>query len=658
MSDKAIEIKNLVTLLNHYSDLYYIGKPEISDKEFDTLLEQLKTLEEETGIIYADSPTANVGSVVLGEVNKVDITDKPMLSLDKVHSAKEVETFSDGYDMIASIKCDGLSTRLIYENGELISANTRGNGYQGGDVTEHVKQFLNVPLKINKAGRYIIDGESVILQKDFEIINKNGQFKNPRNTASGSLALLDTSIVKQRRLSFIAWDVIEGGKSNSFYHYNLEEAEDLGFTVVPAAALDCTNVLTEQIDELNKDLLNRATEMGIPCDGVVWRINDIKAGAMKGQTAHHFLNAIAWKPQIEEYETYLLDIEWSMGRTGVLTPVAIFQPVEADGSTLERASLHNLSVLKATLGEYPENSQRIWVAKMNEIIPQITRAEKNNLKHEHIIVNAECSVCPICGQPTEVVESDGGVLNVVCKNPACEGKLANRIDHFFGEKGLNVKGISMKTIEKLINWGWVNGIKDVYDLEKHRSEWESKAGFGKASVEKILSAINTTGRCTKLESFISALGIPLVGKTIAKEISKYYSTWEDFREAVGGDWTILEGFGEELNKAINTFNFTEADLIAAGITFVSSGITIGENTAAALKDKIFCITGKVYTFKNRDELKADIESYGGKVVGSMSSKVNYLINNDAASSSAKNKAAQAAGIPIITEEEYIQMRGE
>ena len=341
---------------------YNTDNPIISDKEYDNLIKR-----------YGEEPS--VGAPVLDSIKKITIADKPMLSLDKVHNEKEIISFSNGYDIVASIKCDGLSVRLIYKNGILFSANTRGNGNEGADITEHIKYFTNVPLKILKTEKYIIDGEAIIYNDDFKIINKNNQFKNSRNTASGSLALLDMNIVKQRHLSFIAWDVIQGGCSSKGYYYNMEEAKNLGFTTVPMLILDATKVEQKEIANINQTLLKKSKEKGIPCDGVVWRINDTKEGNRRGQTAHHFLNAIAWKPNDETYETNLKNIEWTMGRTGVLTPVAIFDPIDIDGSTVERCSLFNLSVLKEKLGQ-PYEGQKLWVCKKNQIIPYIEKAEK------------------------------------------------------------------------------------------------------------------------------------------------------------------------------------------------------------------------------------------------------------------------------------------
>ena len=649
------KMQELINELNKASELYYNGNDSfLTDKEFDLKLEELKNLEQKKKVIYANSPTINVGAPVLNSLKKINITDKPMLSLDKVHSAEEILDFYDGYDMMAGIKCDGLSVRLIYKDTDLISANTRGNGYIGGDITEHVKHFLNVPIKIAKTGTYIIDGEAIIYDKDFEIINKNGEFKNNRNTASGSLALLDMSIVESRRLSFLAWDVIEGGSYNE-YHYNMEEAAELGFDVAPGFIIDCTSVTIDEINKVNQDVLDMAKNNGIPCDGVVWRINDIEAGKKKGQTEHHFLNAIAWKPQMEEYETELLDIEWSMGRTGVLTPIAIFKPIDIDGSTVERASLHNVSVMREVLGSYPDKNEKIWVYKANMIIPQISKANKNDVPHDHILSNGLITYCPCCGELVKIKESDGGVLNAICDNPNCSGQLINKLNHYLGTKGLDVKGISKMTLEKLINWGWIDKLFDIYTLRIYQKEWINKPGFGQASVLKILNAIDDSKKDVDLISFISALGIPLVGKAIAKEIVKYYDTWEDFRNAVGGDWTEFNGFGPEISKAINNFDYKEADLIVAMLEFKQIEVQNNVSQAAAIKDKKFCATGKLKNF-TRDSLKADIEAHGGKMVGSVTSATDYLITNDFNSTSGKTLKAKQLKIKIISEEEYLKMK--
>lgn len=647
------KIKELINELNDASSKYYNGQESpLTDAEFDAKLKELKELEQKEKIIYSNSPTIKVGAPVLSELKKVQINGKPMLSLDKVHSAQEIINFDSSDDLIASIKCDGLSVRLIYENTDLISANTRGNGVEGGDITEHVKHFLNVPLKIAKNKRYVVDGEAVILNKDFEIINKNKEFKNSRNAASGALSLLDTSLVEKRRLSFIAWDIIEGASTN-LYHYNLEEAEELGFMTVPAAALDCTKIEEEEINNINEDLLSEAKiYYGIPCDGVVWRINNQNEYNKRGRTEHHFCGAVAWKPSDEEYETTLKDIEWTMGRTGILTPVAIYNDIEIDGSICNRASLHNLSVMNETLG-IPYKGQPIKIYKANMIIPQISWARPLEIvsdKNKGYKIIDEPSHCPVCGEET-IIKDNNGVKTLWCGNPNCEGKLVNRIDHYLGKKGLDVKGISKATIEKLIDWGWINGLKDMYGLEQHSAEWKSKPGFGEASVNKILNAINAEGRHPKLESFISGIGIPLVGSTIAKEIVKICGDWNTFKFMRSGNWTIYDGFGYEMSKIINNFDYSEADEIAEMLDFKQPEVQ--SNDTSTVAGLTFVITGKLS--RKRDDIKIDIEKCGGKVTGSVSSKTNYLVCNDKNSTTGKSADAKKLGISIITEEELMKL---
>ena len=343
-----------------------------------------------------------------------------------------------------------------------------------------------------------------------------------------------------------------------------------------------------------------------------------------------------------------------MGRTGILTPVAIYDDIEIDGSICNRASLHNISVMNETLG-IPYKGQPIKIYKANMIIPQISWArhlEIVNDKDKGYKIIDEPSHCPICNKET-IIKDNNGVKTLWCGNPNCEGKLLNRIDHYLGKKGLDVKGISKATIGKLIDWGWINELRDIYKLDGYRTEWISKEGFGRASVEKILNAINDSRSGVLLQTFISALGIPLVGSTISKEIVKYYSTWKDFRDAVGGDWTAFDGFGPEISNAINKFDYTEADKIAEMLTFKQPDSSSNDESVKTAENLIFCITGKLTSglYKNRDELKSYIESIGGKVTGSVTSKTNYLICNDKNSSTSKHLKAIELNIPIISEEE-------
>lgn len=626
----------LIKELNQASEDYYnFGTSNLTDKEFDEKLEQLKKLEKEMGLVYSNSPTQKIGAPVLGSIKKVKIQGKPMLSLDKVHSMQEITDWAKGQKIVGSIKCDGLSCRLTYKNGVLISANTRGDGTIGGDITEHVKYFTNVPLHINKQDKYVIDGEAIIKLDNFEIINKNNEFKNPRNTAAGTLNLLDMSIVKQRRLSFIAWDVIEGGDYKT-YSDNIVEASQLGFEPV---------FWTFETD--NDYILLWAKKLNIPCDGVVWKYEDLTFDTTR--TDKFFNNAVAWKPANETYDTKLLDIEYTIGRTGKLTPVAVFEPVDILGSECERASLHNLSIMEQIFGTLcPNKGTPIKVFKADLIIPQVETAEKSgNGLPIPILEN-----CPICGEKL-IIKQDNDSKVLFCPNEQCEGKFLNIVDHYAGKSGLDIKGLSKATLSKLINWGWLNSLTDLYKLNMHKQEWYTKSGFGIKSVDNILNAIEASKKTT-LNKFIAALGIPLVGSKVAKDLASHFGTWNKFMEAVDNKYEFyqLQNFGIEMYKAILGYNYTEARSIA---TEYLEFETTQTETANKLSGLTFVITGKVHKVKNRDELKTIIENNGGKVTGSISKNTDYLINNDINSTSAKNVSATRLGIPILTEEEFFNL---
>lgn len=626
----------LIKELNKASEDYYnFGTSNLTDKEFDEKLEQLKKLEKETGIIYSNSPTQKVGAPVLGSIEKVKIKGRPMLSLAKVHSIEEITSWAKRQPIIGTIKCDGLSCRLTYEDGNLILANTRGDGEIGGNITEHIKYFTNVPLHINKFGRYVIDGEAIIKLNDFEIINKNNEFKNPRNTAAGTLNLLDMSVVKQRRLSFIAWDIIEGG-TYKLYSDNLIEANSLGFETV---------FQTIQID--NNLVLFQAKKLNIPCDGVVWRYDNLTFDTTR--TDKFFNNAIAWKPENETYDTKLLDIEYTIGRTGKLTPVAVFEPVDILGSECERASLHNLSIMEQIFGTLsPDKGTPIRVFKADLIIPQVKSAEGNGVGLPIPILEN----CPICGTKL-IIKQDNDSKVLFCPNEQCEGKFLNIIDHYAGKSGLDIKGLSKATLTKLMNWGWLNSLTDLYKLNMHKQEWYTKNGFGIKSVDNILNAIEASKKTT-LNKFIAALGIPLVGSKVAKDLANHFSTWDKFMEAVDNKYEFyqLPNFGIEMYKAILGYNYAEACSIAEEYLEFETAQT---ETADKLSGLTFVITGKVHKVKNRDELKTIIENNGGKVTGSVSKNTDYLINNDINSTSAKNASATRLGIPILTEEEFFNL---
>lgn len=658
-------IRGLIDELNRLTKLYDAGTPEISDEEWDNLYFRLEEMEKETGIIYPDSPTQKVIFEEVSELKKVE-HNHLMLSLAKTKDADEVQKFVSGHDWLGMFKMDGLTVSLTYENGRLTRAETRGNGIIGEDIWHNIRQISNIPRYIptkeqdkgchiyDIADKVIIDGEIVCTYDNFEEF-KN-EYKNPRNFAAGSIRLLNSAEAASRKLSFVAWDLVEG-IDEDFFFWRLEKLDDWGFTTVPRVG--DAETIEDAITQL--DFLKEWTTY--PIDGYVFKFESVEYGKSLGRTDHHFKNAIAYKFYDEEYETSLKYIDYDVSRTGILTPVAVFEPIDIDGSIVERASLHNISVMEEVLGETPYCGEPIWVYKANMIIPQIKRA----MKRDYGDIISHCGVttglggdygvlCPICGCGTSIHISDSGIKVLYCDNDQCEGKLAQRIDHYCSKKGLDIKGLSRKTIEKLIDWGWVEQLTDIYNLHSHQREWMDKDGFGKASVFKILDAIDNSKENVDLASFIAALGIPLVGKTVAKEIIKYYDSWGDFRNAVGGDWTEFSGFGPEISKAINSFDYEEADKIAEILTFKQPKIQTNVASVAAINGKTFCVTGKLHSFKNRDELKSDIEALGGRVVGSMSSKVDYLINNDKTSTSAKNKAAQIAGISIISEDDYLQMK--
>ena len=650
---EKIDIAMYVKALNEASEAYYNSdKPIMSDAEFDNKLRELKQWEDETGIILVNSPTHNVGTVVLDSIPKV--THKtPMLSLDKCHSVEEVEKFADMHELVASVKLDGLSCRLIYQDGKLIRGESRGNGTVGNDITEHVKQFLNVPLNINKQGTYIIDGEALIKLNDFEEINKNGEYKNSRNLASGTLASLDTSIVKQRRMRWYAWEVVETDNDDNSFSYNLSEAHSLGFDVVPyfEVALVYFNDLQNIIDKM----IRVAKDQFLPQDGVVFKFENVRYGKSLGSTSHHYNNGIAYKVANDSVETELINIEYTMGKTGVLTPVAIFKPVKIEGSIVEKASLHNLSVMNEIMG-VPFIGQHIGVYKANLIIPQIRWAEEN--------IDRGCipipDNCPICGGNTKVIkENDSEVL--ICTNPDCKGKLLGKLTHAVSRDALNIDGLSEATLDKLIKFGWVTSIKDIYHLDYYKNHMIVLDGFGKKSIDKLLDSIEKS-RNTTLNRFLYSLSIPLLGKTASKAIAEACNY--NFNAFVGAiqssgkeAFTYVDGIGDSLGKSIVTYwnkNSEKMYELAQEFTFENPNLILDE-VPNTLQGKIFVITGSMNHYINRDALKADIEVHGGKVSGSISSKTDYLINNDANSTSSKNQKAKSLNIPIISEEDFLAM---
>ena len=647
------EIRELINFLNKCTKYYDLGEPIISDKEWDDKYYLLKSLEKKFGIYYPDSPTQSVNYEIVNELVKKE-HNHDMLSLDKTKDISDIENFLKGFRSLAMSKMDGLTCSLLYNDGILISAETRGNGKIGEDITHNIKVLKNIPTTIPIKEELIIDGEVICTYEDFESSGFNLVYKNPRNFAAGSIRLLNSSESKTRNLTFVAWDVIKGFENKSYLSEKLQELKNIGFTICPYKII--TN---NKIDNTIQAIIDESKKLSYPIDGIVFKFDDIAYGASLGKTAHHFKNAIAYKFYDETYPTNLLDIEWTMGRTGILTPVAIFNPVEIDGTTISKANLHNISILQKTLGKFPHKNQPIEVYKSNQIIPQIYSAdcieEQTELYYKKNPKLFIPNLCPECGKKTTRIVQENDSSFLICTNKECEGKLINKLEHFFGKKGLDVKGLSVATLEKLIDWGWVSNIKDLYELEKYKKDWIEKPGFGEKSVNNILNAISV-GRECELYQLISAIGIPLVGVNISKELTKHFNSWNSFITAINNnfDFTSIHGFGEEIDKSLKSFDYSEIIELLNKYIIIKSNEKV-ENDKKVATNKIFVITGTLKYFKNRDELKKFIESIGGKVVNSISNNTSYLINNDLLSNSTKNKKAKELKIPIISEEKFLEI---
>ena len=635
--------REIINQLKEWQKAYDEGHPIVSDEEYDKLYFELKELEADTKIIYPDSPTQSVQFETVSALKKVT-HNHTMASLDKTKDIEELRKFWHDHRTIGMAKLDGLSLSALYQDGKLVRVETRGNGVEGEDVTHNAAAISNLPKEIPYKDEMVVDGEVICTWKDFVKYGFDSSYKNPRNFASGSVRLLSGSESCSRHLTFVAWDMIKGYSNLGFLSLRLRQLEDLGFTVVPYC-LDSNETLEWEIDflkEISKDL-------SYPIDGLVFKEDDCAKYESLGSTAHHPRGALAFKFYDEEVESTLQDITWQLGRTGVLSPVAIFDPVDLDGSTISRASLHNLSVAIDTLGK-PFVGQKISVYKANAIIPQISWAQKEIDPDNPIPIITHC---PICGEKVKVKNNEG-IKTLWCPNPTCPGQLQTRIEYFFSKRGLDAKGLAGSTIGKILDWGWAERAIDFFSLSTYRSEWIKKDGFGQASVDKILNAIETC-RTTTLDKFISGIGIPLVGKTVAENIADICDySWDEFRINRESDWTTFDGFGTEMNYAINHFDYSEADEIAKLLIFKEPEQT-NLNTKHSVQDITFCVTGKLGIYKNRQELVDDVENHGGKVVSSVTSKTNYLVTNTPNSGTKKNQDAQQLGIPIITEEQLRNM---
>lgn len=641
-------IKMLMDALTLATKAYEEGHPTMSDKEWDEKFFQLQEIEKKNGFAFPSSPTQNINYEVVNELEKIT-HDHLMLSLDKTKDLDEVISFLNDKSYVAMCKMDGLTLSLKYNKGSLISAETRGNGTIGENVTHNALVIPSIPKTIPYIGELVVDGEIVCTYDNFQEFSNT--YRNPRNFAAGSIRLLDSKECEKRKLTFFAWDVIKGFSHLSTVSDKLYWLKDVcNFQLAPLIVNHPDGASTA-VNELK----NWAERHSLPIDGIVFKFNDIEYGKSLGATSHHFNNAIAYKFYDETYPTQLKNIEWTMGRTGVLTPVAVFDSVDVDGTEVRRASLHNVSIMEEIFHkELPFVGQKLEIYKANMIIPQVYSAEEiDTFPHYWDLPFIGIpDKCPICGQPT-LINDNNGVKTLICGNGNCSGKLINRLTHFCGKKGLDIKGLSTATLEKLIEWEWITCLEDIFNLNKFKDTWIKIAGFGEKSVTKILEAIENAKDCT-LEAFISALGIPLIGNNVSKELVEHIDDYADFRKKIKDNWDFssIDNFGEAKMTSILTFDYTEADRIEKYLRIQKK--EKNENTQK-FSGMTFVITGKLKAFSNRDEIKSFIESHGGKVTGSVSKKTSYLINNDKTSTSSKNKTALEYNIPIITEEDLMKL---
>ena len=654
--EQNAEMLNLIKILNQATIQYDKGYSMISDKEWDDLYFKLSKLEKDTGTILPNSPTKNIIFETVSQLEKVE-HDHPMLSLEKTKDIEAVKNFISDKNWIAMCKMDGLTCSLHYKNGVLIGAETRGDGIVGENILHNAKVVKNIPNNISYQDELVVDGEIICTYENFKQFEE--KYKNPRNFASGSIRLLDSKECYCRNLNFIAWDMVKGRSKFTSLSSKLTTLIDYGFNVVPYIALLPTDI--DKIEIIINNLKKSAESKSYPIDGIVFKYNNTKEYENAGRTDHHFKGGLAYKFYDETYSTKLKYIDWTMGRTGILTPVAVFDPVNIDGTEVSRASLHNVSIMKETLGEYAYLNESLQITKANQIIPQIYSAGPKYTENEAVSagvvrINDKIDKCPICGGII-IYKNENDVIRAYCDNPSCNGKLINKIDHFCGKKGLDIKGLSKMTLEKLINWEWINSLQDIFKLKNYREEWINKAGFGKASVDKIITAIDKSSECS-MSKYICALGIPLIGKVASEALERTFNTYNNFREAVKNKNDKLyqiSGIGEVLINNLLNYDYTEADIIFDNFIKEKNIVDNGVKQNAFLNNKIFVITGKIKSFKNRDELKKFIEDNGGKVTSSVTSKTSYLINNDTAATTTKNLNAIKLKIPIITEEEFLIM---
>lgn len=646
MDKKLNRMKELIEILNNASRLYYqYSTPIMTDFEYDKLYDELEKLEKETNTVLSNSPTQNVEPEAIDSLVKVE-HPAPMLSLSKTKSISELASFLGNQEGLISWKLDGLTIVLTYKDGKLSSGVTRGNGIIGEVVTENVKKFKNIPLTIPYKGTLVVRGEAVIKYSDFNKMNEeldddSSQYKNPRNLCSGSVRQLDSKVTAKRNVNCIIFALIESEKKFKLKSEEFEWLKSLGFDVV-----EYHKVTSNNIEEQVLYFKNKINEYDIPSDGLVLLYNDIEYGKQLGTTAKYPKNAIAFKWQDETAETKLIDVDWLVSRTGLINPVAVFEPVELEGTIVSRASLHNVSILQGlSLGI----GDTILVYKANMIIPQIA----DNLTQSNSL--AIPNKCPVCNHEAKIISSND-VKYLYCMNDFCPAKLVKRLSQFTSRNAMNIEGLSDAIINKLADEGLIKTYADIYNLKRYKNDIISFEGFGKKSYDNLINSIEKS-RNVKLANFIFALGIPDIGLSRAKLICKNYSNdINKIRNLTFEELSKIDGIGEIIAKEwIDTFNnedfIKELELLLKEVNFTDTSIDNNQ----PLKDLTFVITGSVNNFTNRDELVEYIESYGGKVVKAISNNVNYLINNDITSTSTKNTKAKELGIKIISENDLMSM---
>ncbi|MGN0379718.1 MAG: NAD-dependent DNA ligase LigA [Butyrivibrio sp.] len=644
--DKTDRMKELVEKLNEAAKVYYSGTDEImSNYEYDKLYDELLALEKETGIVLTGSPTNRVGYETLSELPK-EQHEKPMLSLDKTKSVDALAEFAGTHKSLLSWKLDGLTVVLTYNEGRLEKAVTRGNGYVGEVITPNARVFKNIPVEIPYKGELVIRGEAIIRYSDFEKINSeidddSEKYKNPRNLCSGSVRQLSNEITARRNVNLIVFALIkaDGVNFGNSREKQFEWLEAQGFQVVERRMADRSNMA-----EAVKFFADKIKDNDFPSDGLVLLYDDIAYGDSLGTTAKFPRNAIAFKWADETANTTLTDVEWSASRTGLINPVAIFEPVELEGTTVSRASVHNVSIvkeLKLGIGD------KITVYKANMIIPQIAEnlTESGSLEIP--------KVCPVCGKPTEIRQANDA-QSLYCTNPDCQAKHVKSFEHFVSRNALNIDGISEQTLEKFIDCGFIKNYTDLYHLDRYRDRIVGMDGFGVKSYDNIANSVEAS-RKTTLARVIYGMGIAGIGLANAKLICRQYDDDVDaVMSASKEELVSIDGIGDVLASAFHDY-FADEENCRRFKALLSELIIEREerNTSSPISGKVFVITGAVEHFANRDELKSYIESLGGKATGSVSARTDYLINNDSASNSSKNKKAKELNIPIITEDEFI-----